>query len=71
MIQAGCVVFHKPTKEEWFVLGVESKGERLCVGGFPPTIAHISDCQLVEPKKRELSEDEIQYRKNTFGSSWV
>lgn len=69
-IKAGCVVFHDPTQEEWFVLGVSPEGDRLCIAGYPPTIANTSDCKLVKECKRSLTDNEINYRHKTFGSGW-
>jgi hypothetical protein len=69
-MQAGSGVLHKPTQEEWFVLGVNYETGKLCVGGWPPTIANIDDCELLNEPSRELREDEIKYRNKTFGVGW-
>ena len=61
---------HVPTNEEWYVLGVDPKGDRLCVAGYPATIAKILDCTNFE-KLKEISEDELSYRNKSFGSNWI
>ncbi|MBL1176827.1 hypothetical protein [Pantanalinema sp. GBBB05] len=67
-IQAGSSVYHKPTGEEWFILGVS--GDRVCVGGYPPTIAYIADCEVLPEPIKELSESELDYRRKEFGEGW-
>lgn len=67
-IQAGSSVFHKPTGEEWLVLGVQ--GDKVCIAGYPPTIAYIADCELLSDPVKELSESELAYRRETFGACW-
>lgn len=70
MIKAGDVVFHKPSEEEWFVLGVCESQDKLCVAGWPPTIADVSDCEFRE-HSRPVTADEIDYRTKTFGSNFI
>lgn len=67
-IQAGDVVFHRPSGEEWFVLGTRKYSDQLCVAGWPHTIANISDCDFVE--RREITPAEIKSRNSMFGSNW-
>lgn len=68
-IAAGDSVFHKPTGETWYVLGVSR--DRLCVAGWPPTIADIADCDLVTKGTGGITEDELEHRQKTFGDGWV
>lgn len=43
------IVFHKPTGETWVVCGVNRDDGTLIPSGYPfPSIANISDCELVE-----------------------
>ena len=70
MIQAGSSVKHIPTGEEWFLLGVNKEKDRVCVAGWPPTIANMSDCIELDDPVRELTEDELVYRSKKFGDSW-
>lgn len=69
MIQAGSTVRHRPTGEDWFVLGVNKTDDRICVAGWPPTMALLSDCELIETGVG-LTEAEINYRNKTFGYNW-
>ena len=68
-IVAGSSVFHKPTGEEWYILGVNYEKGKLCVGGWPASIADISDCELLNEGKG-ITESEKEYRSRTFGSGW-
>lgn len=69
-IKAGDSVLHKPSGETWFVLGVNYKAGKLCVAGWPPTIANIVDCELVEKAERQLTDEELSYRNKEFGQNW-
>ena len=66
-IQAGDAVLHAPTGEEWFILGV--RGDRVCVAGWPATIATLADCTLVK-KGDGLTDDQRSYRTQRFGDGW-
>lgn len=49
MIRPSDTVLHKPTGETWVVCGVNREKGELIPCGYPfPTIANISDCELVE-----------------------
>lgn len=69
-IQAGDTVKHKPSGETWGVLGVNHDSDRLCVGGWPPTIAKISDCELIEKGDGKITDEELKHRTKEFGHSW-
>ena len=69
MIKAGDFVLHAPTKEEWVVLGVNTVKNKVCIAGWPPTIANLSDCTLVE-SRNGLGEKELSYRDEEFGTDW-
>ena len=58
-------VTHIPSGEDWYVIGVDPKAGKICVAGWPPTIANISDCKDFEVVS-ELNEKEIEYRAKTF-----
>lgn len=48
-IRPNDVVLHKPTGEKWVVAGVHYDGKTLVPMGYPfPSIADVSDCELVE-----------------------
>jgi hypothetical protein len=61
--------YHTPSGEEWVVLGINRQKNEICVAGWPPTIAKLSDCVL-EDSGKLLSEEEITYRDSEFGSDW-
>lgn len=63
MIQPNDVVFHKPSGETWVVCGVNHSEGTLIPCGYPfPSIAKISDCELIEKGyiKQPQSEDQIK-----------
>lgn len=68
-IEAGDSIIHKPTGETWFCLGVNRDRDQVCAGGWPPTMAKLSDCELVE-KGKGLKESEVVYRNSHFGIDW-
>lgn len=68
-IQAGDTVYHTPCDENWYVVGVNYALGELCVAGWPPTIAKIKDCTLIE-KGNGITEDELKFRNRAFGSGW-
>ncbi len=68
-IQAGSTVYHRPSKTEWFVMGVNENIGRLCVTGTEPTILLINDCELVEVGKG-LTAGERRSRSAIFGPEW-
>ena len=69
MIKAGSTVYHFPTGEEWFVLGVNKAKDAVCVAGWPPTTARLSNCKLVD-EGNGITADELKYRCEQFGFNW-
>jgi len=69
MIQAGDTVCYKPSKETWYLLGVNKAKNRVCVAGYPPKEANLSDCELDE-KGNGITEEERMYRDKEFGTNW-
>lgn len=69
MIQEGDTARHKPTGEEWYLLGVNKERNRVCVAGWPPTMADLSDCELVK-KGSGISKTELEYRREQYGYNW-
>ncbi len=61
---------HKPSGEDWYILGIDVKGDRVCTAGYPPTIAKLSDCEDVE-KNEPLTAEELKYRKSKYGENWL
>lgn len=68
-IQAGDHIKHGPSGENWFILGVWTPNGRVCVAGWPATMAQLSDCTLVK-KGKGINLKERAYRNQTFGSAW-
>lgn len=49
MIRPNDVVLHKPSGEKWVVAGVNTQTGELVPMGYPfPSIAKLSDCELLE-----------------------
>jgi hypothetical protein len=61
---------HRPTGEEWFILGINKVAGTVCAAGWPPSIAKLDDCTDFRPM-RKLKPDEIEYRTKNFGGSWI
>lgn len=61
---------HKPSGENWYIIGVAPWRNRLCVAGYPPTTGRISDCKDFEVFE-DLTEEEKQYREAKFGKDWL
>lgn len=62
LIRPNDTVLHKPSGEMWVVCGVDYEHDDLIPCGYPfPTLAKISDCELVEDGyiKRGQSKDMI------------
>ena len=68
-IRPGDYVLHRPTGEEWWILGVNYAQGKLCAAGWPPTIANIADCELTE-RGNELTDSERESRQRSFGGEW-
>lgn len=67
--KAICHVHHIPSGEDWVILGINRERNEVCAAGWPPSIGKLSDCRLIE-NYGELSEKELQYRNQTFGTNW-
>lgn len=61
---------HYPSRERWVILGISKDFKKVCVAGWPPTIANANDCELWEVAK-DLTEKELEYRQKEFGSCWL
>ena len=61
---------HIPTGENWYIVGIDVKGNRVCAGGWPPSIGKLSDCKNFE-KNLPLDESELKYRERKFGLNWL
>lgn len=60
---------HTPSGEEWLLLGINQERNKVCVAGWPPTIAALSDCTDLE-EASELTEKDLAYRNSKFGTDW-
>lgn len=48
-IKPNDIVLHKPSGEKWTVAGVNAYDGKLVPKGYPfPSVANISDCELIE-----------------------
>lgn len=61
---------HLPTGEDWYILGIDVKGDRVCVAGWPATIGKLSDCENFELNK-PLTDEELAHRGRKFGQNWL
>ena len=61
---------HIPTSEDWYVLGIDVVGDRVCVSGWPATIGKLSDCRDFELNK-PLTPEELEHRNKKFGKNWI
>lgn len=61
---------HIPSREPWVILGISNSKKRVCVAGYPPTIANAEDCDNWEVA-RDITDKELQYRTNQFGGGWL
>lgn len=61
---------HKPTGEDWVILGVRNDLSDVCAAGWPPSIGKLLDCDKFE-EVSDLSESELAYRKKQFGEGWL
>jgi hypothetical protein len=61
---------HIPTGEDWYILGIDEEGDRVCVAGWPATIAKLSDCTNLEIYK-PLTDEELAHRGRKFGQNWL
>lgn len=60
---------HIPSGEEWLLLGIDVKGNRVCAAGWPQTIGKLSDCADIK-KLRPMTVEEYKHRCTYFGMSW-
>ena len=61
---------HQTTGEEWYLLGIDLKGNRVCAAGWPPSIAKLSDCCNFR-RYLPLTPEELEYRESRFGCNWI
>lgn len=61
---------HIPSKEDWYILGINIEKDKVCAAGWPASIGNLSDCVNFE-KIDKLTETELRYREKTFGTNWI
>lgn len=61
---------HKPSGEDWYLIGIDPDGDRVCAAGWPPTIGKLSDCDEIK-KNEPLTPHEIRHRIRNFGTNWI
>ena len=60
MIRPSDVVLHKPSGETWVVCGVDYDRGELIPCGYPfPSLAKLSDCELVEEHYTAKGQPEV------------
>lgn len=62
MIDTGDTVKHRPSGEIWLVAYVREERDEIAWCGWPPGLAKLSDCDLVEaatPEKRDKYLNEL------------
>jgi len=58
VIKPNDIVLHKPSGEKWVVAGVNYDEGRLIPMGYPfPSLAYISDCELLEERYESEFQD--------------
>lgn len=62
--------YHHPSSESWKIVGISKDFKKVCVAGWPPTIANANDCELWEVAG-DLTEKELEYRQKQFGNDWL
>ena len=72
LFQSGKVYYcqHIPSREPWVILGISKNKKRVCVAGWPPTMANAEDCDNWEVV-RDITDEEIEYRTMKFGGGWL
>jgi hypothetical protein len=60
---------HKPTGEDWLLLGVDKEYDRVCAAGWPASTGKLSDCFDLR-ERAKISDSEYKYRCKEFGLNW-
>lgn len=72
MIQPNDIVRHIPTGETWVVCGVNVEKGKLIPCGYPfPSMANISDCEIIERRNEPQTEEEIDALKRHGLESYI
>lgn len=61
---------HNPTGEDWYIIGIDEEGDRVCAAGWPASIGKLSDLSGIELNK-PLTKDELVHRNKNFGNNWL
>lgn len=61
---------HVPSGEDWHIIGIDPLNDRVCVAGWPHTIANLSDMRRMK-KFAPLTQEEIHHRSKRFGTNWI
>lgn len=62
--------FHIPSGENWVILAISKDFKKVCVAGWPPSIAELSDIKDLKIRS-ERTENERNYVLKTFGLNWM
>ncbi len=63
---------HRPSGEEWWIIGISVDRNEVCAAGWPPTIGRLEDIDDLKFCRR-ITEEELQHRRLKFGddSLWA
>lgn len=61
--------FHNPSRENWYILGVNRSTGKACAAGYPPSIGNLSDFSNWT-RRGALTPDEVNARNRKFGDDW-
>ena len=61
---------HKPSGENWLILGVNIEKDEVCAAGWPPSIGRLSDCEGFE-ERHLITDEEKDHRSKQFGYNWL
>ena len=61
---------HMKFREEWVIIGISKDFKKVCVAGWPPTIAQADNFDNWQVAK-DITEEELAHRKKEFGVGWL
>lgn len=61
---------HIKFREKWVIIGISKDFKKVCVAGWPPTIAQADDFDNWQVAK-DITEGELKYREKEFGDEWL
>ena len=61
---------HKPSGEEWYIVGIRIDEKEVCAAGWPPSIAKMEDMEVIQLNVQPLTDNAMKHRKKQFGTNW-